>query len=146
MNPMTFEWANRIVVIAPECMGYRSLTALVILGVALAIYNRMNFRRSLMLVGVASLLAIVGNLVRIGTILLVALFDADLAFGPVHDVAGYVTMLLATLALASVTDSFVKKASKMLLVLALLSVAVPTESTADSAADWSRSSQYLNLP
>lgn len=112
MNPITFELANDLVVITPECLGYRSLSVMVLFGLALAICKRLPFLRSIMLVGTAGLLAIVGNLTRIGIILLVALFDGDIAFGPVHDMAGYVIIVFESIVLASVCDYHVRKSDK----------------------------------
>lgn len=104
MNPITFEWAGRLVVLAPECMGYRSLSVLFIFAVAMALCKRFNFRRSLMLVGSACLLAIVGNLTRISLILMTAKINGDFAFGPVHDYAGIACTTIATIFLAYVAD------------------------------------------
>ncbi len=104
MNAPFFPWAGRIVVIAPECMGYRSLTALLVLAVFFAVYRRLSFKHSILLFAASGALAVLCNLLRIGSILLLALIAPDFAFGAWHDMAGYLFMLLGVFAMAGFGD------------------------------------------
>ena len=95
MNPVHFPWFGRLVVIAPECMGLRSLTALALIALWLVFRNRraLGFWKSALVLASAALIGFSGNLLRIGVILLVAILFPDFAFGPLHDVIGFLIIL-----------------------------------------------------
>ena len=104
MNAPCFPWAGRIVVIAPECMGYRSLSAMALLALVLIIWQRPGFFRSCVLMAGACVLAVLGNLCRIGTLLVVMKFLPDEWYMPVHDVAGFVAILVESVLLSNFCD------------------------------------------
>ena len=110
MNSPWFPFAGRIVVIAPECMGYRSLSAMAFLALFLVLWKRPGLLRSLALVSCAGALAVLGNICRIGFLLAVLkLFDDDAIFNYCHDAAGYVVMIIEALVLASIYDKLCTK-------------------------------------
>lgn len=104
MNAIAFPWFGRIVAITPECMGYRSMIAMSILAAFCAFANRLSFARAIALLAVAVAIAIVGNVVRILSILAVSAVAPDFAFGLWHDLCGYVVFVFAALAMASVAS------------------------------------------
>lgn len=104
MNAIAFPWFERIVVIAPECMGYRSIIAMSLLAAFCAYANRLTFARVTALLAVAVAISIVGNVARLLLILTVAAFAPDFGFGLWHDCCGYVVFVVAVLAMASVAS------------------------------------------
>lgn len=104
MNAIVFPWFERVVAIAPECMGYRSLIALTVLAAFCAYANRLTFTRATVLLAGAVAISIVGNVTRMLLILTVAAFAPDFGFGLWHDLCGYVVFVFAVLAMASVAS------------------------------------------
>lgn len=104
MSGFSFPWCGRIVVIAPECMGYRSLAAMASLAVFLILWQRPGLFRSFVLFASACVLAVLGNLCRIGFLMFSMWALPDKWFGPIHDSAGFAVMLIESLILGSVCD------------------------------------------
>lgn len=111
MNPLFFSFDGRIVVIAPECLGYRSLAIMAFLAVFLCIWKRPGLLRSLGVLASACLLAVIGNVLRIAFLCgLAALNVNDAIFGTCHDMAGYAVMFIEAMLLGSIFDRFCRKA------------------------------------
>lgn len=109
MNGFSFPFAGRIVVIAPECMGYRSLAAMALLAVVLVIWQRPGLFKSLVLLACSSVLAVLGNMCRIGFLLLVMKFLPEDWYAPIHDVAGFVAILVESVILGNICDFLKRK-------------------------------------
>lgn len=101
---MTIPWIGGHVEIVTECLGYRSALALAVLAIVYALVLRVPHSRILGLVGIAVALAVGGNIVRIGSILLFALAHADFALGLWHDLSGYVVFAGEVYVLAGATE------------------------------------------
>ena len=99
-----FPWAGRIVVIAPECMGLRSFSAMMVFALALAIYHCPGFWRSLALFPAAAAIGVLGNALRILFLLAVMRCFPDSLYLTLHDAAGYAVIVLDVLALAAFCD------------------------------------------
>lgn len=108
-NGFTFPWAGRIFVIAPECMGYRSMSTMIVLAIALIILKRPGLLKSFVIVGSAGVLSIIGNLCRIGFLLLSASIFPDQWFSPIHDSAGYVVIIIEAVILGNICDWLVHR-------------------------------------
>ena len=93
-------------VIAPECMGYRSMIAITILAFVYGLYLRLPPKKVLKLVGVALPIAILFNTIRILVCIAVGYYYYEFAFGGLHDIFGYVTFLAATLIVAKVGETW----------------------------------------
>lgn len=105
MNPLYFSFDGRIVVIAPECLGYRSLAIMAFLAVFLCIWKRPGLLRSLGVLASACLLAVIGNVLRISFLCGLAAFNVnDAIFGTCHDMAGYAVMFIEAMLLGSIFD------------------------------------------
>ena len=95
----SFRWYGGVVSIAPECSGVRSVVAL--LGIAaLLAFGQRSMACRVGLFGFAVLYALLGNALRIGSILAVCPLSRDLAFGAWHDYSGYLFFIAAVFALA----------------------------------------------
>lgn len=104
MRTYFIAWADRLVAITPECMGYRSLIALIALAVLVALVNRMALSHGVALVVAAAAISAACNALRIASILAVALVAPDFAYGLWHDLAGYLVFVVAMMTLFSVAD------------------------------------------
>lgn len=76
-------------------MGYRSLIALTVLAAVGAIAHKMTFSHSIALIAAAAAISVGCNAMRIASILAVALFAPDFAYGFWHDLAGYLSFIVA---------------------------------------------------
>lgn len=94
--------------IAEGCSGIRSLTALTMLSAIYAHLMQKELWKKAALVACSAVFAIIGNVGRIFTILLVAkFFNADLAGGKYHEVSGFLIFPFAILAMLG-TDRLLK--------------------------------------
>lgn len=112
MNGFSYPWCGRIVVIAPECMGYRSLAAMAALAVFLILWQRPGLFRSFVLFASACVLAVLGNLCRIGFLMFAMFALPDEWYAPIHDSAGFAVMLIEALILGSVCDYLKRRQKK----------------------------------
>lgn len=103
-NGPFFPWAGRIVVIAPECMGYRSLSAMAVLAVVLAIWQRPGLINSFLLLLAGAVLSVIGNVLRIAFLLGCMLVLSDEWYTPIHDVAGFCAIVIEAIILGSFCD------------------------------------------
>ena len=86
--------------VAEGCSGIRSITALAMLSSVYAHLTQDALWKKIVLVGCSALFAIIGNVGRIFTILLVAKwFNADLAGGKYHEISGYLIFPFAIAAM-----------------------------------------------
>lgn len=104
MNGVVIPWAGRIVVIAPECMGYRSMSVMAVLALVLVISRRPGLVKSLALFVSAAVIAVVGNLCRIGCLMLAMWLLPDAWYNPIHDSAGLIAIVIEAIILANVCD------------------------------------------
>lgn len=82
--------------IAEPCSGLRSIFALMALTAAYAYFNQSSWLRRVILFSLSVPLAVVGNVMRILSIVLVAQFaSGEFATGFYHDYSGYVVFLVA---------------------------------------------------
>lgn len=112
INGFSFPWAGRVFVIAPECMGYRSATAMLVLAAGLIVWQRPGIRNSILLLLSAVVLSVVGNLCRLGSLLMCASCFPDSWFAPIHDSAGYVAMIIETVLLGNFSDWLTRRSRK----------------------------------
>ena len=111
MNPPFFPLGGRIIVIAPECLGYRSLAIMAFLAVFLCVWKRPGILRSIGVLACACGLAVAGNILRIAFLCgLAALRVGDALFGTCHDMAGYAVMFVEAMILGAIFDRFNRKA------------------------------------
>lgn len=92
-------------------MGYRSLAAMALLTVFLVIWQRPGFFNSLVLMACSSVLAVLGNVCRIGSLLLAMKFLPDDWYDPIHDVAGFIAILVESTILGNICD-YLKRRQK----------------------------------
>lgn len=112
MTGFCFPWQGRIVVIAPECMGFRSLAAMAFLSLFLILWRRPGLMRSLLLAAIGVGLAVVGNLLRIAFLLGVMwLSKSDQLYFACHDYAGFTFMFVEALILGTICDRLCRKAT-----------------------------------
>jgi len=112
MTGFCFPWQGRIVVIAPECMGFRSLAAMAFLSLFLILWRRPGLMRSLLLAAIGVGLAVIGNLLRIAFLLGVMwLSKSDQLYFVCHDYAGFTLMFVEALILGTICDRLCRKAT-----------------------------------
>lgn len=110
MTGFCFPWQGRIVVIAPECMGFRSLAAMAFLSLFLILWRRPGLMRSLLLAAIGVGLAVIGNLLRIAFLLGVMwLSKSDQLYFVCHDYAGFTLMFVEALILGTICDRLCRK-------------------------------------
>jgi exosortase len=86
--------------IAEGCSGIRSLTALTMISAVYAHLTQDALWKKILIVAGSAVFAIIGNVGRIFTVLLVArFFNADLAGGKYHDISGYLIFPFAIFAM-----------------------------------------------
>ena len=106
-----FDWCGMKVTFLRECMGTRSVVALLALAAILAFQQRsMACRVSLF--GFAVLYAVVGTVFRIGCILAICTISCDFAFGMWHDFSGYLFFVAEVLMLAKTADKMFQRRSR----------------------------------
>ena len=99
--------------IADPCSGLRSIFALMALTAGYAYFNQPTWLRRLLLFASAVPLAILGNVMRILSIVLVANFaSADFALGFYHDYSGYVVFAVAIGLMVVVGEGIAKIAAR----------------------------------
>ena len=93
--------------IAEGCSGVRSLTAMTMLTAVYVHLAQKQLWKKVSILGLSIAFAIVGNIGRIFTVVLVAKFiDADLAAGLYHDYSGFVFFPIAVAAMVAVSNLF----------------------------------------
>jgi exosortase len=86
--------------VAGGCSGIRSITAITMLSTVYAHLVYKDFWKKAVLVAFSAVFAIIGNIGRIFTIIIVAkLFNADIASGPWHEWSGYIIFPFAIFAM-----------------------------------------------
>ncbi len=95
--------------VADPCSGIRSLFAMMALTAAYASLTQKTTGRKWLLFGFSVPIAMVGNMARIMTICLVAVwFGQDVAVGYYHDYSGYVVFLVGVLLMVKTGDLIAK--------------------------------------
>ena len=112
MTGLCFPWQGRIVVIAPECMGFRSLAAMAFLSLFLILWCRPSLLRSILLAAIGAAIAIVGNLLRIAFLLgIMWLSKSDQLYFACHDYAGFTLILIEAILLGKICDRLCRKST-----------------------------------
>lgn len=99
----TIDWCGGKIVFLWECMGMRSVVALVAIAVLLAFYQR-SVTHGFVLLGFAVFFALLGNMLRIGSILAICPLSWGFALGVWHDFSGYLFIVCEVLMLAKTAD------------------------------------------
>lgn len=90
--------------VAEGCSGVRSITALTMLAAVYSHLTQKELWKKIVIIACSAVFAIIGNVGRIFTILLVAkLFNADLAGGEYHEISGYLIFPFAIMAMIGVS-------------------------------------------
>ena len=102
----TFEWFGGYVVLLPECMGFRSLQALLLFALYLMWGKGKGSRVRTVVCAIllAVALSVAGNILRIVSILLLALVSRSFAFGFWHQFAGYPIFVAELFLLAAICE------------------------------------------
>ncbi|MEO1527025.1 MAG: exosortase U [Planctomycetota bacterium] len=88
--------ADRELFVAEACSGIQSVFTLSFLALLMVAWRRRRVWMAPIYVGIACLLAIFANVIRVTTVALAATwFDADLAEGWPHDLLGYIALAVA---------------------------------------------------
>jgi exosortase/archaeosortase family protein len=97
------DWCGVKITFLWECMGMRSVIALFAIAAFLAFGQRRTICR-IGLFGFAVLYAVVGNALRIGSILAFCPISRSFALGAWHDFSGYLFFVCEVLMLAKTAD------------------------------------------
>lgn len=90
--------------VAEGCSGIRSITALTMLAAVYSHLTQNELWKKTVIIACSAVFAIIGNVGRIFTILLVAkLFNADIAGGEYHEISGYLIFPFAIMAMIGVS-------------------------------------------
>lgn len=100
----SFEWFGGEVVILPECMGFRSLRALLPFALYLMWGKGSKVRTAVLAILLAVALSVAGNILRVASILLLALVSRSFAFGFWHQFAGYPIFVAELFLLAAICE------------------------------------------
>lgn len=104
-----FEWFGGVILVLPQCMGYRSLVALAAISVLCGFLHLSRWRDVAKLVMLSVLIAVTGNLLRIAVIMCMCAVSYELAFEVVHETIGYAIFVVEVLVLAAIAERMKKK-------------------------------------
>ena len=99
----TVDWCGGKIVFLWECMGTRSVVALLAIAAVLA-FNQRSMACRVGLFGFAVLYALLGNALRIGSILAICPISRSFALGVWHDMSGYLFFVCEVFLLATTAD------------------------------------------
>ena len=100
----TIDWCGGKIVFLWECMGMRSVVALVAIAMLLAFYQR-SMTHGFVLLGFAVFYALLGNMLRIGSILAICPLSWGFALGVWHDFSGYLFFVCEAFLLARTSEA-----------------------------------------
>ena len=105
MEPIfTIRFCGHALNVTKECIGINSMVSMLCLALALAILNKLQFRKFCFVMLCGAGLAIAQNILRIAIIVVVSAFSYDIGTGIVHDMCGYFTFLVGSIFLGYALD------------------------------------------